>query len=273
MVAIKVGIIGGTGLKDIELFIMEEEQQLSTPFGDPSSPLTCGKMHGIDCVLLSRHGKKHNIMPSCVNFRANIYALKMVGCTHIIVTTACGSLREEIKPGHVVILDQFIDFTKSRKSTFYGGQPGDLPGVCHIPMQKPFNEEVRKILMESCKENNVHFHEKGTAITIEGPRFSTYAESQLFRQWGASIINMTTVPEVVLANEIGIMYAALALVTDYDCWKNDCEAVNVEDVMKTLTKNVRMAVNVISTAIKLIAKKDWDNEIEAAKKVSSTAVM
>ena len=164
MVAIKVGIIGGTGLKDIELFIMEEEQQLSTPFGDPSSPLTCGKMHGIDCVLLSRHGKKHNIMPSCVNFRANIYALKMVGCTHIIVTTACGSLREEIKPGHVVILDQFIDFTKSRKSTFYGGQPGDLPGVCHIPMQKPFNEEVRKILMESCKENNVHFHEKGTAI-------------------------------------------------------------------------------------------------------------
>ena len=161
-------------------------------------------------------------MPSNINFRANIHALKTEGCTHIIATTACGSLQEDIHPGEcVVILDQFIDKTFRRDPTFYDSKPGSPKGICHMQMDHPFCEHTRSILIKAAKQLQINTHEKGTAVTIEGPRFSTKAESNLFRSWGCDVVNMTTVPEVCLAKEAGICYASIALPTDYDCWKDE----------------------------------------------------
>src|SRR3989339_1163626 len=165
---VKIGIIGGSGLDDPQIMQDAQEIEIDTPYGQPSSALTTGKIRGVDVVILARHGKKHSIMPSNVNFRANIIALKEQGCTHIIATTACGSLREEIKPGHLVFCDQFIDRTRKRASTFY-----DKDKVCHIPMAEPFCPELRKLLAEAAKRLKLRYHEKGTVITIEGSRFST----------------------------------------------------------------------------------------------------
>lgn len=167
-------------------------------------------------------------MPSNVNYRANLWALKAVGCSHVVVTTACGSLQEEVQPGDCVILDQFIDRTTKRVSTFYDGQPGSLEGVCHIPMDTPFCDRTREIVIQAANElgffSNVHRH--GTVLTIEGPRFSSQAESNLWRQFGAHVVNMTTVPEVCLARELGLCYAAIALPTDYDSWHQSKESVS-----------------------------------------------
>ena len=167
-------------------------------------------------------------MPSNVNYRANLWALKEEGCSHVVVTTACGSLQEEVHPGDCVILDQFIDRTTKRVSTFYDGQPGSLQGVCHISMETPFCERTRDLIIRAATElgsfSNVH--RRGTVLTIEGPRFSSKAESILWRQWGAHVVNMTTVPEVCLAKELGMCYAAIALPTDYDSWHQSKESVS-----------------------------------------------
>ena len=165
-------------------------------------------------------------MPSDVNYRANVWALKEEGCTHIVVTTACGSLQERMVPGDIVILDQFIDRTHKRQATFYDGKPGSPPGICHLQMDRPFCEKTRQVLIKSCQELGYKFHNKGVMITIEGPRFSSKAESVMFQSWGADLINMTTVPEVCLAKEAGVCYAAIGLPTDYDCWKDTGEAVS-----------------------------------------------
>ena len=170
---------------------------------------------------ICRHGKKHHLMPSSINFRANIHALKQEGCTHVIATTACGSLREHIHPGHVVILDQFIDRTFKREPTFYDGKPGSPAGICHIQMDAPFCKRTRSVLIKAAQKLQLKCHEKGTVITVEGPRFSSKAESFMFRSWGCDVINMTTVPEVCLAKEAGLCYASIALPTDYDCWKDE----------------------------------------------------
>src|SRR3989338_1934879 len=199
---VKVGIIGGSGLDDPKILEDAKEVDVSTPFGKPSSPLTLGKIGGVDVVILARHGRKHSIMPSNVPFQANVHALKEQGCTHIIATTACGSLRDGIKAGDFVFVDQFIDRTTMRKSTFY-----EKDKVCHIPMAEPFCEKLRKILAGTAGELKFSHHASGTIITIEGPRFSTKAESHLFRAWNADVINMSTVPEVVLAREAGICYS------------------------------------------------------------------
>lgn len=171
-------------------------------------------------------------MPSNVNYRANIMALKEQGCTYILATTACGSLREEIKPGHLVFCDQFIDRTTKRDSTFY-----DKDKVCHIPMAEPFCKKLRKILSDAAAQMKLEHHKKGTVITIEGPRFSTKAESNLYRQWNADVINMSTVPEVVLAREAGICYAVIAMSTDYDVWHPHEEGVNIEMILKIMKQN------------------------------------
>ncbi len=160
-------------------------------------------------------------MPSLVNYRANIWALRLQGCTHVLATTACGSLREEIEPGHIVILDQFIDRTHKRKATFYDGKEGSPKGICHIQMDHPFCERTRDILIRCAKEVGLTCHDKGTTVTIEGPRFSSKAESNLFRSWSCDVVNMTTVPEVCLAKEAGLCYASIGLPTDYDCWKDE----------------------------------------------------
>uniref|UniRef100_A0A286Y2B8 S-methyl-5'-thioadenosine phosphorylase n=1 Tax=Cavia porcellus TaxID=10141 RepID=A0A286Y2B8_CAVPO len=226
---VKIGIIGATGLDDPETLEGRTEKYVDTPFGKPSDALILGKIKNVDCVLLARHGRQHTIMPSKVNYQANIWALKEEGCTHIIVTTACGSLREESQPGDIVIIDQFIDRTTSSHSC--------ARGVCHIPVAEPFCPKTREVLIETSKKLGLRCHPKGTMITIEGPRFSSTAESLMFCTWGADVINKTTVPEVVLAKEAGICYASIAMATDYDCWKELEETVSVDRVLKTLKEN------------------------------------
>tara|TARA_Y100000310_G_scaffold290149_1_gene317100 strand:+ start:1649 stop:2437 length:789 start_codon:yes stop_codon:yes gene_type:complete len=227
----KIGIIGGSGLDDPNLLQNFEIKDVDTPYGKPSSPLTIGKLNNVDVVILARHGKKHTIMPSNVPNQANIHALKEKGCTSIIATSACGSLKEEIKPGEFVFVDQFIDRTTKRKSTFH-----DKDHVCHIPMADPFCSNLRKIIKQTSDELNYSSHEKGTVITIEGPRFSTRAESILWRQWNASVINMSTVPECVLAREAGLCYSVICMATDYDCFQEGRE-VNIKEVISVFKEN------------------------------------
>lgn len=227
-----IGIIGGSGLDDPKLLKNFEEKEIGTPYGKPSSALAIGELGRQKVVVLARHGKKHSIMPGNVQFRANIWALKQEGCNAILASTACGSLRETIKPGTLVFPDQFIDFTKHRIATFY-----DKEKVCHIPMGEPFCRELRDVLAKTAKEMKLDFKPRGTVITIEGPRFSTRAESKMFRLLGADIINMSTVPEVVLAREAGICYQAVAMATDYDAWRKTNETADIATVLKIFKKN------------------------------------
>lgn len=247
----KIGIIGGSGLDDPKIMTDPKEIEADTPYGKPSSPLTVGKINGVDVVILARHGKAHTIPPTQVNFRANISALKDQGCTHILATTACGSLRKDIGRGDFVILDQFIDFTRLRPVTFFEEFPGGGENAKHTPMATPFSEGLRKVFIEAGKELGMKVHEKGTVITIEGPRFSTKAESKMFRQWGADVINMSIAPEAILANEAGIPYAAVAMSTDYDCLFDDVLPVAWEEVLKVFGENVD---KVLSLLVKTIPK-------------------
>ncbi len=245
MAKIKVGIIGGSGMDDPRLMKNKKEKKVKTPYGNPSSALTVGKIEGVDTVIVARHGKDHSIYPTGVNFRANIYALKKEGCTHILATTAVGSLRENIKPGDLVFADQFIDHTKHRALTFHDEK------VIHTPMAEPFCKELRSLLVKAAKELKLRHHTKGTVITIEGPRFSTKAESHMFRSFGADVINMSTVPEVILAREIGICYQTIAMSTDYDCWKEGEEPVTWEMILSIMNKN---SENVKKLLLKTISK-------------------
>lgn len=229
--SIKVAVIGGSGMDDPKLMKDIEEKSVDTPYGAPSSHLTIGKINNVDVVILARHGKDHSIYPTGVNYRANLYALKEEGCTHILATTAVGSLKEEIKPGHLVFLDQFIDFTKHRPLTFYTEE------AVHTPMSDPFCEKLRAILVESAKDLGLRNHDKGTVAAIEGPRFSTRAESHMFRLLGADVINMSTVPEAILARELGICYQSIAMSTDYDCWREDEKAVTWDMIVKVMSQN------------------------------------
>ncbi|MFA5021678.1 MAG: S-methyl-5'-thioadenosine phosphorylase [Patescibacteria group bacterium] len=252
--AIKIGIIGGSGLDDPKLLSDFKDLEIDTPFGKPTSLLTCGKLNGIDVCIIARHGKEHKIPPTAVNFRANIQALKDQGCNYIIATTACGSLRQEINRGHVVIPDQFIDFTRHRAVTFFEEFPGGAGNAKHTPMADPFSKDLRKLLIESCKKLNIAHHDKGTVVTIEGPRFSTRAESHMFRSWGGDIINMSIAPEAILANEAGIPYAAIAMSTDYDCWKKDEKPVTWEEILEIFEKNVNNVKRVLIETISKIGK-------------------
>jgi len=242
----KIGIIGGSGLDDPKLLKDYDEIDIKTKYGKPSSALVTGKIKDVEVVILARHGKDHSVHPTGVNYRANIRALKDVGCTHIIATTAVGSLREEIKPGHIVFPDQFIDFTKKREYTFF-----DEGEVVHTSMADPFSEHIRNKLIEVSNNLGLKYHPKGTVVTIEGSRFSTRAESHMFRLIGADIINMSTVPEVSLAKELGFEYATVAMSTDYDCWKENEEPVTFEMVMETMKKN---SENVKKLIIEVIPK-------------------
>jgi 5'-methylthioadenosine phosphorylase len=231
MAAVKIGIIGGSGMDDPQLIKNIREKRVRTPYGSPSSALVVGKIGGVDAVILARHGKGHSIYPTGVNYRANIHALKKEGCTHILATTAVGSLREKIKPGDLVFVDQFIDFTRQRVLTFHDKQ------VIHTPMAEPFCETLRGHLTATATALKLRHHKSGTVVTIEGPRFSTRAESHMFRLLGADVINMSTVPEVSLAREAGICYQSIAMSTDYDCWKEGEEAVTWEMIVKTMKQN------------------------------------
>lgn len=249
---VKIGIIGGSGLDDPKLLINYEEKEVDTKYGKPSSKIVCGKIKGVDVCILARHGKNHEIPPHIVNYKANIAALKLLGCDYIIATSAVGSLREEIKPGDLVFPNQFIDFTKSRKLSFYD----EIGEVKHTEMAEPFSKELRRLLIDTASEIGYKKHDKATIVVIEGPRFSTKAESYMFRQLGADIIGMTAVPECSLANEAGIPYQTIAMSTDYDCWKENEKPVTFEMVLETMKSNAEKVKKVLIRGIEKIANKD-----------------
>ena len=250
---IKIGIIGGSGIDSPDILQNAKTTDLETPYGATSTPLTSGQIGGVDVVILARHGKGHVITPTKVPFRANLWALKQVGCTHIIATTACGSLQEKIKPSDLVILDQFIDFTKHRNLTFFEDFEEK---IVHTPMSEPFCPELRKILIQAARDLKFTHHETGTVITIEGPRFSTRAESKFFKSTGADVINMSTVPEVILARELGICYAKIAMSCDYDAWHETEQAVTwdiITNIMKNYAAKVKKILLEVIPKIKFIS--------------------
>jgi 5'-methylthioadenosine phosphorylase len=232
----RIGIIGGSGLEKLNLFSDLNKIAVPTRYGDPSTPFITGTAGNCQVFILSRHGRDHSITPGRVNNRANIDAFRQLGCDAIITTTACGSLREDIHRGDLVIADQFIDFTRHRTATFIDHFEDGR--VVHPSMADPFSEPLRRMLIAGCRDLQLRHHERGTIITIEGPRFSTRAESRMFRALGADVINMSIAPEAALASEAGIPYATVALVTDYDVWKHDEEPVSVELVFSAFRENV-----------------------------------
>ena len=245
-----LGVIGGSGLYQFPALEKIETLELDTPFGKPSSPIVIGTLAGKKVVFLARHGIGHIYLPAEVNYRANIFALKQLGVERLISISACGSLREDYSPGHIVIPDQLVDFTKNRPNTFFGEG-----FVAHVGVAEPYCNELRKHLFQSVKETGGIVHPGGTYITIEGPRFSTKAESNLYRQWGMSIIGMTAIPEAFLAREAEICYATMAHVTDYDVWHENESPVTVEMVIKILNQNTEIAQRAILKLVELLPEK------------------
>ncbi|RLG58367.1 MAG: S-methyl-5'-thioadenosine phosphorylase [Candidatus Hydrothermarchaeota archaeon] len=244
---VDLAIIGGSGLYDPTFIENAEEIKIYTPYGRPSDFIYKGEIKNRNVVFLARHGKKHNVPPHKINYRANIWALKELGVERIIAVSAVGSLREDYKPGDFVCADQFIDMTKNREYTFFDG-----PVVAHVSMADPFCPELSKICISTAKELGIRMHEKGTYICIEGPRFSTRAESKLWRSWGADIIGMTLVPEVNLAREARMCYVIIAMVTDYDVWAE--RPVTAHDVVKVMSENTDKARRLLYNLIPKIPR-------------------
>jgi len=243
----RIAIIGGSGIYDPDIFEKTEKIKVYTPFGAPSAPITIGEYKGISIAFLPRHGEKHSIPPHSINYRANIWALKEIGVERVLAVSAVGSLQEKIKPGDFVILDQFIDRTWGRANTFYdGGQ------VCHISMADPFCPELNNIIYETAKSMKFRIHKDTTYVCIQGPRFSTRAESKLFKSWGAHVIGMTLVPEVNLAREARMCYATIGMVTDYDVWSK--KPVSTEEVVRIMNENVEKAKKLLMNVIPKIPK-------------------
>ncbi|MEM2890087.1 MAG: S-methyl-5'-thioadenosine phosphorylase [Candidatus Hadarchaeum sp.] len=241
----EIGIIGGTGLYDSKLLKNIEEIEVDTPYGSPSDSITLGELNGRKLAFLPRHGKKHTIRPTDINYRANIFAMKQLGVTRILAPSAVGSLKEEYRPGDIVFVDQFIDRTTRREESFYTGNK-----VCHISVAEPMCPELRKTLVKAAKRTGIEAHPAGTYVCIEGPRFSTKAESRMFQNWGADVIGMTLVPECVLAREAEICYASIATVTDYDVWKE--HPVSTEEVLKTMKNNLEKVKRLIAETVALV---------------------
>jgi len=251
MVEAKIGIIGGSGLYKMDALKDVQEVNLTTPFGDPADAIIVGQLEDATVAFLARHGRNHHLLPTELPFRANIHAMKQLGVEYIISASAVGSLKEEAKPLDMVIPDQFIDRTKNREATFFGEGL-----VAHIAFGDPICSNLAKILgdaVESLNLDESSLHRGGTYICMEGPAFSTKAESNLYRSWGATVIGMTNLTEAKLAREAEIAYATLALVTDYDCWHQDHDSVTVEMIIGNLQKNAVNAQLVIKEAVKKLS--------------------
>lgn len=264
MAETKIGIIGGSGLYKMEALKDVKEVQISTPFGSPSDALIVGSLAGNSVAFLARHGRNHTLLPSEVPYQANIYAMKQLGVEYIISASAVGSLKAEAKPLDMVVPDQFIDRTKNRVSTFFGEGI-----VAHIAFADPVCSQLAKVLTEAIASLNltdVTLHRGGTYICMEGPAFSTKAESHLYRSWGATVIGMTNLPEAKLAREAEIAYATLALVTDYDCWYPDHDSVTVEMVIANLHRNATNAQKVIQETVKRLSENPPPSEAHSALK-------
>ena len=244
----RLGVIGGSGLYQMQGLSGVESVSLETPFGSPSDAYRVGSLSGIRVAFLARHGRGHRLLPSEINFRANIYGLKALGVTRIISVSAVGSLREEIAPLEVVIPDQFIDRTHGRASTFFGNG-----AVAHVSFADPVCADLCRSLGDAATAEGARAHRGGTYLCMEGPAFSTRAESHLYRSWGATVIGMTNLQEAKLAREAEICYASLAMVTDYDCWHQEEEAVTVEAVVSRLKQNAETAGRIIAGAIPRLA--------------------
>jgi 5'-methylthioadenosine phosphorylase len=247
---ISIGIIGGSGLYEMEALTDISHVSLDTPFGAPSDTYIIGTLEGIRVAFLPRHGHGHRISPSELNFRANIYGFKKLGIEHIISVTAVGSLKEHIRPLDIVIPDQFYDCTKGRVSTFFGSGL-----VAHIAFSNPVCPALAKLVYECATKTGASLHRGGTLLCIEGPAFSTRAESNVYRQWGMDIIGMTSLQEAKLAREAEICYAAMAMVTDFDCWHEEESEVTVETVVQNLKKNISIAKKIIQMVVPKISKK------------------
>ncbi|HYP50596.1 MAG TPA: S-methyl-5'-thioadenosine phosphorylase [Pyrinomonadaceae bacterium] len=263
MEQVKIGIIGGSGLYQMPELKNVREVEVDTPFGKPSDAFIIGELEGVKVAFLARHGRGHRILPTELPFRANIYAMKLLGIEYILSVSAVGSLQEKYKPTDMVIPDQFFDRTRARaeESTFFG------QGIVgHITFAHPVCDELGDILEESCKTVGVTVHRGGTYLCMEGPAFSTKAESNVYRQWGMDIIGMTNLQEAKLAREAEIAYATLALVTDYDCWHEGHDEVSVEMVIEYLHKNVRNAQLIMKDAVQRVAAKTTPNQFAGATK-------
>lgn len=273
---IKVGIISGSGLGDSlqKIFNCNDitsRENAKNDFGHPSSDLYHGYIDGVNVILLSRHGIGHKISPTAINYRANIEALRLAGCTHVLASTACGSLTESIGRGQLVVPDSFLDRTNSRKGTFYDGTSVDYNGVCHMPMEPAFDPQTSEILLQAAKKLGYDIRKGGTVATIEGPRFSSKAESNALRMWGGHLINMTTCPEVCLAKEAGLLYATVAMATDYDCWRESEDNVNAADVIIVFKQNVDKMMNLLLETVKIIGSVDWEQDILKLKALIETS--
>lgn len=246
----KIGVIGGTGLYDIEGLTDIEEVDIETPFGKPSDTIIIGRLEGVGIAFLPRHGRGHRISPTEVPSRANIYALKSLGVEHIIAICSAGSFKKEIKPGDLLIPDQLIDRTRNRVNSFFGEGI-----VAHIAFAEPFCPVLSQLLYQSAKESGASAHPKGTLVVMEGPAFSTRAESRLYRSWGADIIGMTALPEAKLAREAEICYAVIGCVTDYDSWWQPGEPVTVDMILNTQHQNIDTAKKIIKLAVSQIPER------------------
>lgn len=254
---VEIAVIGGSGLYDMDGLTDVERKRPMTPYGQPSDEITIGRLPGARLAFLPRHGRGHVLTPSEVPYRANIYALKMLGVRYIIAVSACGSLQEAYAPGHVVVPDGLVDFTKGKRDhTFFGNGL-----VAHVGVAQPFSPELSAALAEATRASGGTVHEGGTFITIEGPRFSTRSESELYRQWGMSIVGMTSSPEAFLAAEAEIAYASMAHVTDYDVWHESEEPVTVEMVMRILSANTELAKDTIVLLARSVD--DWAGDFSA----------
>jgi 5'-methylthioadenosine phosphorylase len=243
----EIGIIGGTGLYDPKLLRNIQEVEVNTPYGAPSDSFTLGELGGKQVAFLARHGRKHTIRPTDVNSRANMYAFKKLGVQRVLAVSTVGSLKEEFKPGELTFIDQFIDRTTRREQSFYTQDK-----VCHISVADPMCSEIRKILINVAKKAKINAHSTGTYVCIEGPRFSTKAESKMFQMWGADVVGMTLVPECVLAREAELCYATTAMVTDYDCWKD--HPVSTEEIVATMRANIEKVKKILIETVAALPK-------------------
>jgi len=241
---IQIGIIGGSGLYEMAELTDREEKRVETPFGEPSAPYVLGTLRGKRVAFLARHGAGHRLSPSELNFRANIFGFKTLGVEYILSASAVGSLKEEYKPMDLLIPDQFFDRTKSRASTFFGEGL-----VAHVGFAHPFCKPLSKVALAAARSAGATVHEGGTYVCMEGPQFSTLAESKLYRAWGMDVIGMTNLQEAKLAREAEICYSTIALITDYDCWHPDHDQVTVDMIIANLTENARTAQQVIASAV------------------------
>jgi len=271
---IRVGIIGGSGFDRSDILSNRVEHQiLETPYGQPSDSLVSGTINGVQCVLCFRHGRHHSFNPTQLNYRANLWALKQLGVDVVLATTAVGSLSADFKRGTLVVFDNYIDTTKFRPNTFYDHASGHLQGVMHMSMHPPYSRELRELLIQSCAETpDIVYKDKSTVVVIEGPNFSTYAENKVFVSWGCTTIGMTQAPETILAKELGLPYAALGIVTDDICWKED-GIVDPNEVVTIFKATFPKAMEVLKRTITKIGEKDWTEMLETIRNRTEEAVM